>query len=101
MRPGRPHRSGQPGVKEIQLGIKNGVRKIKVGTDSRLAMTGAIRKVFAEHPEEFDPRIYLKPGARSDESSDRTTDDRIRQHASDYQPIPLAEMAKRYAGETV
>ena len=60
-----------------------------------------IRKVFAEHPEEFDPRTHLKPGARSDESSDRTTDDRIRQHASDYQPIPLAEMAKRYAGETV
>ena len=48
-------------VKEIQRGIKNGVRKINVDTDSRLAMTGAIRKVFGEDPEKFDPRQYLKP----------------------------------------
>ena len=33
-------------VEEIQLGIKNGVRKINVDTDNRLAITGAIRKVF-------------------------------------------------------
>ena len=38
-------------VEEIQLGIKNGVRKINVDTDIRLAITGAIRKVFAETPE--------------------------------------------------
>ncbi len=48
-------------VEEIQLGIKNGVRKINVDTDNRLAITGAIRKVFAETPEKFDPRDYLKP----------------------------------------
>ncbi len=48
-------------VEEIQRGIKNGVRKINVDTDSRLAMTGAIRKVFAESPEQFDPRKYLTP----------------------------------------
>ena len=48
-------------VEEIQLGIKNGVRKINVDTDNRLAMTGAIRKVFATEPEKFDPRDYLKP----------------------------------------
>ena len=53
-------------VEEIQLGIKNGVRKINVDTDNRLAITGAIRKVFAETPEKFDPRDYLKPGARGD-----------------------------------
>ena len=33
-------------VEEIQLGIQHGVRKINVDTDSRLAITGAIRKVF-------------------------------------------------------
>src|ERR1039458_3063668 len=44
-------------VEEIQLGIKNGVRKINLDTDNRLAMTGAIRKVFAEKPEEFDLRV--------------------------------------------
>jgi fructose-bisphosphate aldolase class II len=48
-------------LEEIQEGIKHGVRKINVDTDSRLAITGAIRKVFAEHPQEFDPRSYLKP----------------------------------------
>ncbi|MFA6135414.1 MAG: class II fructose-bisphosphate aldolase [Phycisphaerae bacterium] len=48
-------------VEEIQRGIKHGVRKINVDTDNRLAITGAIRKVFAEKPGEFDPRKYLSP----------------------------------------
>lgn len=48
-------------IEEIQRGIKHGVRKINVDTDNRLAITGAIRKVFAETPEKFDPRDYLKP----------------------------------------
>ena len=48
-------------VEEIQRGIKHGVRKINVDTDNRLAITGAIRKVFTETPEKFDPRDYLKP----------------------------------------
>jgi fructose-bisphosphate aldolase class II len=48
-------------VEEIQRGIKSGVRKINVDTDNRLAITGAIRKVFADSPEKFDPRDYLKP----------------------------------------
>ena len=48
-------------VEEIQRGIKHGVRKINVDTDNRLAITGAIRKVFAEAPEKFDPRDYSKP----------------------------------------
>jgi fructose-bisphosphate aldolase class II len=48
-------------VAEIQRGIKHGVRKVNVDTDNRLAITGAIRKVFAESPEQFDPRKYLGP----------------------------------------
>jgi fructose-bisphosphate aldolase class II len=48
-------------IEQIQRGIKHGVRKINVDTDNRLAMTGAIRKVFTEKPEEFDPRKYLGP----------------------------------------
>jgi len=51
-------------VEEIQRGIANGVRKVNVDTDNRLAMTGAIRTVFHTTPEEFDPRKYLSP-ARS------------------------------------
>ena len=48
-------------IEEIQRGIQHGVRKINVDTDNRMAITGAIRKVFVEHPEKFDPRDYLKP----------------------------------------
>ncbi len=48
-------------VEQIQRGIKHGVRKVNVDTDNRLAITGAIRKLFAESPEKFDPRDYLKP----------------------------------------
>ena len=36
-----------------------GVSKINVDTDLRLAMTGAIREVFNKNPEVFDPRKYL------------------------------------------
>ena len=39
----------------------NGVSKINVDTDLRLAMTAQIRKVFAEEPGAFDPRKYLTP----------------------------------------
>lgn len=39
----------------------SGVSKINVDTDLRLGMTAEIRKVFAEKPEEFDPRKYLAP----------------------------------------
>ena len=37
------------------------VCKINIDYDLRLAMTAAIRKHFAEHPDHFDPRQYLKP----------------------------------------
>ena len=48
-------------VEEIQRGIKNGVRKVNVDTDNRLAITGAIRTVFQENPGAYDPRKYLGP----------------------------------------
>jgi fructose-bisphosphate aldolase class II len=43
-------------VEEIVRGIASGVRKVNIDTDIRLAMTGAMRKSFADHPSEFDPR---------------------------------------------
>lgn len=45
-------------IKEIQEGIKHGVRKINIDTDLRLAATGAIRRYLAQNPAEFDPRKY-------------------------------------------
>ncbi|MBQ1231140.1 MAG: class II fructose-1,6-bisphosphate aldolase [Clostridia bacterium] len=38
------------------------VCKINIDSDLRLAMTGAIRKHYAEHPDHFDPRQYLGDG---------------------------------------
>ena len=55
-----PETYGVP-LADIQEGIRHGVRKINVDTDNRLAITGAIRKAFAQDPAEFDPRYYLKP----------------------------------------
>lgn len=48
-------------VEEIVIGIQNGVRKINIDTDIRLAMTAAIRRYLVENPGKFDPRDYLKP----------------------------------------
>ncbi len=48
-------------VEEIQKAIQFGVRKVNIDTDVRLAMTGAVRKYMAEHPDKFDPRDWLKP----------------------------------------
>ncbi|MGE5393367.1 MAG: class II fructose-bisphosphate aldolase [Candidatus Saccharibacteria bacterium] len=51
------------GIPEEQLrkAAKSAVCKINIDSDGRLAMTAAIRKVFAEKPAEFDPRKYLGP----------------------------------------
>ena len=54
---------GAIGVPEEQLrhAAQLAVCKINIDSDLRLAMTGTIRKFFAEHPDKFDPREYLKP----------------------------------------
>ena len=51
------------GIPEDQLrkAASMSVCKINIDSDLRLAMTGTIRKFFAEHPDKFDPREYLKP----------------------------------------
>ena len=51
------------GIPEEQLrkAAKSAVCKINIDSDGRLAMTAAVRTVFAEQPAEFDPRKYLGP----------------------------------------
>lgn len=93
-----PQTYGVP-VEEIQEAIKHGVRKVNVDTDLRMAMTGAIRKMFVEKPAEFDPRKYLKPAM---DAMQKVCEARYEQfgaagHASQIKPIALADMAKRYA----
>jgi fructose-bisphosphate aldolase, class II len=93
-----PQTWGVP-VEEIQRGIKHGVRKINIDTDNRMAITGAIRKVFAEKPGEFDPRAYLKPAK---EAMKKICKQRFQEfgcegQASKIKTLPLSAMAKKYA----
>jgi fructose-bisphosphate aldolase class II len=86
-------------VEEIQRGIKNGVRKINVDTDNRMAMTGAIRKVLAEGPEKFDPRDYLKPArdAMKKVCIARMTAFGQAGNASKIKPVGAREFARFYS----
>jgi fructose-bisphosphate aldolase class II len=95
---GQIHSTWGVPIEEIQLGIKNGVRKINVDTDSRLAMTGAVRKFLDENPTEFDPRGYLTPAR---DAMKKVIRDRMLGFGqvgirTDYEPIPLTMMAQRY-----
>ncbi len=57
------HMPDAVGIPEEQLrkAARSSVCKINIDSDLRLAMTANIRKYFAEHPDHFDPRQYLKP----------------------------------------
>ncbi len=92
-----PQTYGVP-VEEIQEAIKHGVRKVNVDTDLRMALTGAVRKVFTEKPAEFDPRKYLKPAMDAMQSvcEARYEEFGAAGNASHIKPISLADMAKRY-----
>ena len=87
-------------VEEIQEAIKHGVRKINIDTDNRMAMTGQIRKVLKDSPEEFDPRKYLKPAM---EAMTKLCKQRLQEFNTAGQAskikrvLTTAEMAKRYA----
>lgn len=85
-------------VEEIQIAIQHGVRKINIDTDIRLAMTGAIRRYFAQHPDHFDPRQYLKiaKDAAKQICIDRFNAFGCAGQASKIKPIRLSEMAKKY-----
>jgi fructose-bisphosphate aldolase class II len=46
---------------DLREAARSAVCKINIDSDSRLAMTGAIREVLTKNPKEFDPRKYLGP----------------------------------------
>ncbi len=85
-------------VEEIQKGIQHGVRKINVDTDNRLAITGVIRKMLMQHPEEFDPRFYLKPSrdAMREVVKERMISFGQAGRAPRIRQTTLQEMARRY-----
>jgi fructose-bisphosphate aldolase class II len=86
-------------VSEIVEGIKNGVRKVNIDTDIRLAMTAAMRKKMFESPEEFDPRAFLKAATIAAKSVciKRFEAFGSAGQASKIKVIPLDDMAIRYA----
>ncbi|MDO5575736.1 MAG: class II fructose-bisphosphate aldolase, partial [Fibrobacter sp.] len=48
-------------AEQLRRAAASAVCKINIDSDGRLVLTALIRKVFAEKPEEFDPRKYLGP----------------------------------------
>ncbi|RKY70428.1 MAG: fructose-1,6-bisphosphate aldolase, partial [Candidatus Latescibacterota bacterium] len=85
-------------MEAIQSVIPFGVRKVNIDTDGRIAITGAIRKVFVEKPEEFDPRKYLGPAreALAQLVAGKMRDLGTSGHAGDFEPLTLEDMKKRY-----
>lgn len=56
-----PNAQGVP-EEMLAFAAANGVAKINIDTDLRLAMTSTIREFFVEEPAKFDPREYMGPG---------------------------------------
>lgn len=85
-------------VEEIQEGIKHGVRKVNIDTDLRLAVTGTLRRFFAEDRKAFDPRKYLALAvtAMKDICIARYEAFGTSGQADKIRPIKLEDMAERY-----
>ncbi|MBD3669474.1 MAG: fructose-bisphosphate aldolase class II [Gammaproteobacteria bacterium] len=86
-------------VHEIQEGIKNGVRKVNIDTDLRMASTGAIRKHLSENTSNFDPRKFLKESTKAmkDICKARYESFGCAGHAEKIKAVDLDSMSQRYA----
>ncbi len=86
-------------VEEICEGIKNGVRKINIDTDIRLAMTGAMRRSMMQDTAEFDPRKFFKEATAAARQicQERFEAFGCAGRASVIKPITLEKMAGIYA----
>ncbi|TCV49967.1 class II fructose-bisphosphate aldolase, partial [Pseudomonas fluorescens] len=85
-------------VEEIVEGIKYGVRKVNIDTDLRLASTGAMRRLMATNPSEFDPRKFFGATvtAMRDVCIARYEAFGTAGNASKIKPISLEAMYQRY-----
>ena len=92
-----PNARGTP-IASIQRAIGYGIRKINVDTDSRLAITATIRRVFAEAPGKFDPRDYLGPAREEMTKLIRGKMEAFGSggHNDDYDPLTLADTQQAY-----
>jgi fructose-bisphosphate aldolase class II len=86
-------------VEEIAEGIRNGVRKVNIDTDLRMASTGAVRKHLQENPANFDPRKFLMAAtvAMRDICINRYEAFNAAGQGSKLKAINLEDMATRYS----
>ncbi|MBN2701766.1 MAG: class II fructose-bisphosphate aldolase [Methylohalobius sp. ZOD2] len=86
-------------VEEVVEGIKHGVRKVNIDTDLRLASTGAMRKLMAENPKQFDPRKIFAAAtqAMKDICKARYEAFGCAGNASKIKPVLIDDVVKRYA----
>ncbi|WP_432209507.1 class II fructose-bisphosphate aldolase [Acinetobacter variabilis] len=85
-------------VEQLVEAIKHGVRKINIDTDLRLASTGAMRRMMAEKPSEFDPRKFFSAtvDAMKQICIDRYEAFGTAGNADKIRPISLEKMVERY-----
>lgn len=86
-------------VDEIVEGIKNGVRKVNIDTDLRMASTGSVRKHLSENPSNFDPRKFLKESTKGMKDICKARFEAFGSagNADKIKPISLDKMSQRYA----
>lgn len=92
-----PNAMGVP-IQSIQQGIKMGISKINVDTDSRMMVTAAVREVLYTQPEKFDPRDYMGPAREAVKAliSEKMKAFGTAGHALDYKAKTLLDMKKGY-----
>ncbi|MCF6257954.1 MAG: fructose-bisphosphate aldolase class II [Gammaproteobacteria bacterium] len=85
-------------VEEIQEGIRNGVRKVNIDTDLRMASTGAVRRHLMENPSNFDPRKFLKESTAAMKSICQARFEAFgcEGHAAKITPLSLEKMISFY-----
>ena len=85
-------------VDQLVDAIKHGVRKINIDTDLRLASTGAMRRMMAEKPAEFDPRKFFSAtvDAMKQICIDRYEAFGTAGNADKIRPISLEKMVSHY-----
>ena len=90
-------------VEAIVQGIRNGVRKVNIDTDLRLAMSGAMRRLMMTDRKEFDPRKFFKAArdAARDICRERFEAFGCAGQASRIKPLPLDALARRYASAAI
>ena len=93
-----PQTYGVP-VEDILEGIRYGVRKVNIDTDTRLAITGAFRRVAQTQRQEFDPRNWMKPAMEALTDLCRTRYEQFGSagQAAKIQATSTVDMATRYA----